>query len=275
MPSRRDRASDVRTTKTVRGQGVLATYHAELEKTREFKQLLVQARLDGAPWACDASLYHSTRYAGSNYLLAGDAGSAVDPLSSYGVKKAMQSAWLAAAVVNTCLRKTDIGSTALDYFDTRERQVYSDQMRQTAAHFRTVAAREMHPFWTQRSEAPPETAFYTDVELSRALDELKRAQSIRLKRAPCVHARRVPRVRGREIVLDEALAAPQLPPGIEYLRGVDLWTLVEMAENFSQVPDLYAAYNRACPEVALPNFLSALSVLLAKGVLRNEGVATN
>jgi flavin-dependent dehydrogenase len=266
---------DVRTTKTLRGQGVAATYYAELDKTRPFKQLLAQDRLDGTPWACDASLYHATNYASPNYLLAGDAGSAVDPLSSYGVKKAMQSAWLAATVVNTCLRNTNLASTALDYFDARERQVYSDQMRQTAVHFRTVASREMHPFWTQRSEAPPETAFCTESELSRALDELKCAQSIRLKRAPCARARRVPRVRGREIVLDDALAAPQLPLGIEYLRGVDLWMLAQMAENFSQVPDLYAAYNRACPEVALPNFLSALSVLLAKGVLRNEGVATN
>jgi hypothetical protein len=102
---------------------------------------------------------------------------------------------------------------------------------------------------------------------------LKRAPAISLKRAPCVHTRRVPRVRGREIVLDDALEAPQLPPGIEYLRGVHLWTLAEMAGNFSQVPDLYAEYNRTCPAVALPNFLSALSVLLAKGVLRNEGVA--
>ena len=90
-----------------------------------------------------------------------------------------------------------------------------------------------------------------------------------------MQTQRVPRVHGREIVLDDAFTAPQMPPGIEYLRGVHLWTLAEMAENFSQVPDLYAAYNRTCPAVALPNFLSALSVLLAKGVLRNEGVATN
>jgi flavin-dependent dehydrogenase len=266
---------DVRATKMVRGQGVLATYRAEIHKTRAFKELLAHDRLDGTPWACDASLYHATRYAGPNYLLAGDAGSAVDPLSSYGVKKAMSSAWLAATVVNTCLRRPEIASAALDYFDSRERRVYNDQMRQTAAHFRTVAAREGHPFWTRRSEAPQEAAFYTEPELAQALDELKCAPAISLKRTPCVQTRRAPRVQGREIVFGDALEAPQLPPGIEYLRGVHLWTLAEMAGGFSQVPDLYAAYNRTCPAVALPNFLSALSVLLAKGVLRNEGVATN
>ena len=175
---------DVRSTKTDRGRGVLATYHAELEKTRAFRELLAGAELDGIPWACDSSLYHATTYAGPSYLLAGDAGSFVDPLSSYGVKKAMSSAWLAATAVNTSLRHPGLTAAALDYFNTREHQVYNDQMRQTAAHFSTVAARDAHPFWTQRSEAPPEAAFCTEPELARALDELKRAQAIRLKRAP-------------------------------------------------------------------------------------------
>jgi len=77
-------------------------------------------------------------------------------------------------------------------------------------------------------------------------------------------------VDGREIIFGEALTAPGLPDSVEYLGGVHLGTLVEMAEGFSEVPDLFAAYNRTCPEVGLPNFLSALSVLVAKGVLRNE-----
>ena len=35
------------------------------------------------------------------HLLAGDAGSFIDPLSSAGVKKALASAWLAAVAVST------------------------------------------------------------------------------------------------------------------------------------------------------------------------------
>ena len=46
--------------------------------------------------------------------------------------------------------------------------------------------------------------------------------------------------------------------------------LVELAPDHRQVPDLYEAYNRQCAPVSLPDFLGALSVLLAKGALRNE-----
>jgi len=260
---------DTRVTRMVRGEGLLATYQRELEKTR----LVGRGSLAGPVWACDASLYHASTYAGPPYLLVGDAGSFVDPLSSYGVKKAMSSAWLAAIVVNTCLRRRDLRSMALDYFNAQERQVYADQMRQTAAHYRTVAAVEPHLFWTRRSQAPPEATFYTEPELSGALDQLKRASAIRLRLSSRVHMQPVPRINEREIVLGEGLTAPGIPRGVEYLQGVHLWKLAEMAEAFSQVPDLYAAYNRACPPVALPNFLSALSVLLAKSVLTNEGRA--
>jgi flavin-dependent dehydrogenase len=260
---------DTRATRTVRGNGLLATYEAELDKTHHIRR----GSLASPVWACDASLYHASIYAGPNYLLVGDAGSFVDPLSSYGVKKAMSSAWLAATVVNTCLRRSDLTSMAIDYFNTQERQVYADQMRQTAGHYRRVAAVEPHPFWTQRSQAPTEAAFFTEPELCDALDQLKRAKAIRLRRASCVHMQPTPRISGREIVIGEGLSAPGIPTGVEYLQGVHLWKLAEMAEAYSQVPDLFAAYNTACPPVALPNFLSALSVLVARNVLTNEGHA--
>src|ERR1051326_8771439 len=139
---------DTRSTQTSRGGGLLATYQSELAKTR----FIGRGSLAGPVWACDASLYHASSYAGPQYLLIGDAGSFVDPLSSYGVKKAMSSAWLAATVVNTCLYNRDLAPMALEYFNAQEQRAYADQMRQTAAHYRTVAAVEPHLFWTQRSD---------------------------------------------------------------------------------------------------------------------------
>ena len=44
--------------------------------------------------------------------------------------------------------------------------------------------------------------------------------------------------------------------------------MAELAPQFTQVPDLYEAYNRACTPAALPDFLTALSTLVAKGVLK-------
>ena len=50
---------------------------------------------------------------GQGILLVGDAASFIDPLSSYGVKKACVSAWLAAVVVHTCLTNASLTSAAL------------------------------------------------------------------------------------------------------------------------------------------------------------------
>ena len=76
-------------------------------------------------------------------------------------------------------------------------------------------------------------------------------------------------IEGNEVVLKESLVSPGLPSGARFLGGVDLPRLVEIAGEHSQVPDLFAAYNRICPPVDLGNFLGTLSALLAKGILRN------
>ncbi|MGI8742569.1 MAG: flavin-dependent monooxygenase QhpG [Bryobacteraceae bacterium] len=262
---------NTRETQTVRGDGLLATYTAELAKTRASRHMLVGSQLERHPWACDASLYRARSYSGPQHLLIGDAGSFVDPLSSFGVRKAMSSAWLGAVVVNTCLRRPEMARIALEYFDEREHQVYADHLRQTAALFREVARKEAHPFWTARSEARAESEFYTETELTSALDELKRSPSIHLQRTAFVRTAQAPRVRDREIVLEEILVLDSLPPGLEYMRGVDLPKLVEISGGATQIPELFETYNRVCAPVALPNFLSALALLIAKQVLQNVG----
>jgi len=73
--------------------------------------------------------------------------------------------------------------------------------------------------------------------------------------------------------MEDRLVLPDWPPtgrGVRFLRDIDLVQLVELAPDHRQVPDLYEAYNRRCAPVSLPDFLGALSVLLAKGALRND-----
>ena len=61
-----------------------------------------------------------------------------------------------------------------------------------------------------------------------------------------------------------------MPSGLRYLRGVDLQRLLEMSGDHSQVPDLFEAYCRIDKAVVLPDFIGALSVLLARGMLVNR-----
>jgi hypothetical protein len=81
---------------------------------------------------------------------------------------------------------------------------------------------------------------------------------------------RQPAVRDNRVILEEHLATPGFERGVRYVRNVDLVTLAALASEHDQVPDLYAAYGRAAaPAISppLPDFLGALSMLVAKGVL--------
>ncbi|MXW08244.1 MAG: FAD-dependent oxidoreductase [Gammaproteobacteria bacterium] len=292
---------DPRRTELLKGQGHRRLYLAELEKTREARRLVADARLESDISGHTSSQYTASRFAEDGLLLVGDAGSFIDPLASAGVKKALASAWLAAVVVHTCISTPDMRDVALEFFDNRERATWLGHRRHTARYYREAAAAHGHGFWSARAAAagdieaparpdaaqasaldpaaevhvpvptePDIAALRKDPDVLRAFRELRAAPSIRLRPAPGLRHPRLPAVRGRRIVLDEHLASPALPDGVRFLRDVDLPPLVEMAGSFEQVPDLYQAYLDRVATVSLPDFLGALSVLLGKGMLTNE-----
>jgi len=235
------------------GKQIGTAYLGELAKTRAFRDIFRRGTLETAPWGRDASVYSSSRYCGPGFLLAGDAGAFIDPLSSFGVKKAMVSAWVGAVVANTWLRRPAMRQAALQFFEDRERRVYESYRERTARWYRNRAAQAEDP----------------DREAARlALEELKARPSICLRRGAGVRMEQRPGIEGREIVLRDVLVGPGLGEGLDFVESVNLARLVELAEQCSQVPDVFEAYNRVCPPVPLPSFLKALAILVAKGVLR-------
>ena len=273
---------DPRVTELERGERLEHVYRAELNKTRQFRQLVVKATLQDQPWGCDASLYCAHQYGGPGVLLVGDAASFIDPLSSFGVKKALASAWLAAVVVHTCLTKPDMQTPALEFFSMREQHMYASYLKQSARFFQEAASGHPHPFWTGRATTIDAGGTREDVDIDElrrdptvlaTFEELKRSPSIELRPTDQACTEKRPAILDREVILEDQLVADSLPTGaagIRFLRGVDLPALVNIAGNCSQVPDLFDKYNRTYQPVILPDFLGALSVLLAKGILRNE-----
>jgi len=269
-------AVDGATTKIRRGPTLPGTYRAEIGKTRQLNALMSGATL-GRVWACDASLYSSHRYAGPQFLLVGDAASCIDPLSSFGVKKALASAWVGAVAVHTCLTYPDRQTLALDFFSNREQEVYASHLRRSSAFAREAYARHPHPFWAERAEADAEAAtgdidddaLFRAPDVQAAFRRLKESRTIELSLSNEIVVKKRALIHDREIVLDEALSLPEAPDGIRFIAGVDLLKLGEMACRHRQVPDLYEAYCRTYGAVPLPSLLGSLSVLVAKGVLRS------
>src|SRR5205823_6201775 len=104
-------------------------YASVLSRTVAMREIIRQGTLVGAPWARDASPYGFDRAGEDGVLLVGDAASFVDPLSSFGIKKALASAWLAAVVTNSSLRDPSLTPPALDLYTSREREMHGELQR--------------------------------------------------------------------------------------------------------------------------------------------------
>lgn len=132
---------------------IAAAYRALLDKSRVVPAMLEGAVLADGPHACDASDDFSESYAGPGFLLVGDAGWRVDPLSSQGVVKALGSGLLAAAVVNTSIRRPHDEAMALAFFDDSEKQNRAQLTRRTADLHRE-GAWTGGEFWRSRMGRP-------------------------------------------------------------------------------------------------------------------------
>ena len=270
---------DPRVTDMERGKDLASTYRSEMRKAKRLDALVAGERMESAPWACSASMYSASRYSDERLLLVGDAASFLDPISSFGVKKALASGWRAAVVVHTCLNNPDMETASLDLHETRERQIYASYLNKSAEVFGTAGAVHRHPFWTARSATEGDhdevdedgqldiAVLRTDPGVLSAFDWLRRSPSIALGSGPGVTVVERPTIVGHDVRLEERVATPEMPSGIRYLRDVDVKHLLDLSPESAQVPDLFEAYCRSTTPVILPNFLGALSVMLAKGIL--------
>jgi 2-polyprenyl-6-methoxyphenol hydroxylase-like FAD-dependent oxidoreductase len=267
-------AIDGGTTRIRRGPTLHATYRAEIGKTRQLGTLMSGATLDRV-WACDASLFSAHRYAGPQFLLVGDAASSIDPLSSFGVKKALASAWVGAVTIHTCLTHPDRQGVALEFFSNWERQVYGANLRRSVEFAREAYGRHPHPFWAERAavhvdaatDELDEDALFRAPDVRLAFARLKASASVEFALSERASLTKRPVIHDREIVLEDAFSLPEAPDGLRFLAGVDLLKLAEIACHHRQVPDLFEAYCRTHGAVSLPSLIGSLSVLVAKGVL--------
>jgi len=281
----------------------------DLERTGDIDAMLVAeiakaprllARLDGATResgarACPASLYTSESFTGDHSLLVGDAGSCIDPLSSFGVKKALASAWLAAVALNTALTDDSMAATALEFFDSREHEVYRRYRELSVPFFEEAAAKYGTPFWEARATAarraaglasglqiegePGDPADRLDPstesdalighrDVREAYEELRRRPDVGLAPGDSLDRIDLPVIRGNRIVLDAHLTSLRVSRGVRYIRNVDLMRIVHVAPGRNQVPEIFEAYNEGGPSAELTDFLAALAVALGKGFLQ-------
>src|SRR5205823_4176539 len=147
-------------------------------------------------WQCANS------FAEPGLLRVGDAGSVIDPLSSQGVYKGLCSSMSAAVVINTCLKKPELESAALDFFNQEERRTYDGSSAGSVATFRAEQRWPDRTFWKTRHglsawdvQAKPFSA-----EIANAI-ETGRDLNLRLRNAAGVQVALRPSISGALIEL--------------------------------------------------------------------------
>jgi flavin-dependent dehydrogenase len=256
------------------GPALEERYRLLLSRLPALGSLVAEATPVGNAWACDATPYEAEEVAGPGTLLVGDAASFIDPLSSFGVKKALASAWLAAITVHTNLVTPELGEPAIGLFREREREYVRGTARELGSLSREADEGGEGGYWAARAtmqadelEAALLERLRRDPDVLAAFDLLRETTSVRLARSPQLRTEPRPVIRGNLVVLDEHLVLPGFGQPVRWVRNVDLDLVLDVAGSTEDVGEMYTRYTRRQGPVPLPDFLGALSVLLGKGGL--------
>lgn len=172
--------------------------------------------LAGPVQTADASHYLDDQSVSPSMIRVGDAALAIDPLSSSGVQKAIQSALAGAIVANTLLRRPASADAATSFYRDSLADASARHCRWAAGHYASVAVQRGGKFWKDRaagaSVAPPVSATSPAARLTLSAQ----AEFVEL---PCIA--------DDFVVWKPALRHPNLESPVAYLGGRELAPLLQ------------------------------------------------
>jgi len=244
----------------LRGDG-RATLETRLREWLEPSALLKDvedATLLGAVRATDATPYLYGDCVGARHVRLGDAALALDPLSSSGVQKAVQTALSAAIVANTLLRRPAAGAAAQRYYQDNLAEAASRHHRWASGHYATAAAHRQDPFWSARAEALVEPAPLSGAPPSPLADDvpLRLSRDCRWEALPCLGA--------FYVEVRSALRHPAVDGPVAYLGGQELAPLLNVVRAGMTSRQLAGAWSAALP---IDKGLTIARWLTSRGVL--------
>lgn len=171
--------------------------------------------------AADATPYLDEDCVSVRHIRLGDAALALDPLSSSGVQKAIQTSLAGAIVANTVLRRPAAAEAALRFYRDSLHDAASRHRAWAASHYATASLHHPDPFWTARAGpagapapeyAPPARSVAADAPVQLSAD-------LQWDQVPCL---------GECFVeVRPALRHPGLDGPVAYLGGTELAPLLQ------------------------------------------------
>lgn len=217
------------------------------------------ATLLGPVRAVDATPYLYEDCVSTRHIRVGEAALALDPLSSSGVQKAIQTALSGAIVVNTLVSKTDTVDAALQFYRDSVQDASARHRAWAAQHYQAVAALARDPFWTDRaSGALLEPPASTPTALPSGDDvPLALSTECHWEATPCLGP--------RYVEWKTSLRHPQLDGPVAYLHGYELAPLLRDVPSGITSRQLARAWCNVVPfatGLSMARWLSGRAVLL-------------
>jgi flavin-dependent dehydrogenase len=259
----------------IRRAGLDMFYRAQLRQSPYISGFLAAARLARPLQVFDATWYTARYFAGERFLLVGDAGLFIDPLSSEGVHKAMASAITGAIVANTILRRPTMTPHAVRFYNEGQQSTYEGHYQQSAQYYREELRWSEQPFWRKRSTRDVRSAeceawgsesvihnpksFLTDTR--RPIPNNQRISALHV--APEVTIEQRPVIEGPYVELREVVVAPRYPRGVRTLQQVYLPRLLGIVRRQSAVSTIMTQYlatpeGKQCPAESIRQVLARL-----------------
>jgi flavin-dependent dehydrogenase len=231
----------------IRQAGLEQFYHSELRQVSYVTSLLTDARLVQPLQVFDATWYTASTFASERFLLVGDAGLFVDPLSSEGVHKAMASAITGAVVVNTILKRPATANAARKFYEDSQRNTYESHYAESMRYYREEQRWSEATFWAKRGQfqssvlsPQPPSPQSPQNRVTRSFDGPTQVFALQLAPGAIVEQR--PVIEGSFVELREVVVAPPYPRGVRFLQEVCVPTLLRQIGIHSDVADIMKAY---------------------------------
>ncbi|MEZ6195299.1 MAG: NAD(P)/FAD-dependent oxidoreductase [Planctomycetota bacterium] len=158
----------------------------------------------------------------SRIVLAGDAASTIDPITTRGIEKALASAEQAAGAVNTILRRPDLASLAVEHHRDWEAARWEDEAQRAMRWYLGETRFADAPFWSARHES-------VRVEIDRVPSPSD--FPTKLRPHPALQRRPALERRGHVLVETEGFALPESDRAIARLGRVPLLPVIEHLER--------------------------------------------
>jgi hypothetical protein len=229
---------------------------------------LQEAHLDGPVRATDATSWLDPDCVSPSRIRVGEAALTIDPISSSGVQKAIQSALSAAVVSNTLLRRAELTGAAVRFYQSSLQEASARHCQWAAEHYGKVAAERGGAFWRDRSaSAPlPKPDFAPDFSPRSTADSHTLA-GMRVVLSPQLEFVTTPCLDGDFVSLQPALRHPNLEAPVAWVGNHTVAPLLQQVQAPATVLQLAIAWSAQVP---LSSGIAIASWLLRHGILVDE-----